>query len=396
MNINEMTLDQIAARLAELDEQVRSATDIETVDQAAAEKAELLTRKAELEDLQQRKQTALNIQSGIITPKIIETRRDDRPMNFENMMPDEVRATEEYRSAFLKGLQGRALNDIEKRANEMASTDVAGVIPTMTQERIFNKLKQYAPLMSEITLLQVPGNVTFAIEGTNTAAAKHDQNAIINPAGDTMLSVTLAGYEIVKVLRISKTVQAMAINAFEGWLVDILGENIAAKIGEYIIYGDGNGDPKGIDYAQSWTDTSNAVIPAGAKYPSAAELVELVSYLKGGYHRNAKWLMNSADFWAGIVAAQSNDKYKILTDDYKRLLGYPILLDDNVDSGDIFFGDFRKVVGNLSQNITVDRSTESGFLYNSIDYRGTAIFDCDIAVGEAFVKCAKNLTAGKA
>jgi HK97 family phage major capsid protein len=395
MNIEEMTLEQITARLAELDDEVRAATDAEAVNKAADEKKELLARKAELEALEQRKQTALNIQSGIITPKIIDTRKEDKPMDFENMRPEDIRATEEYRSAFLKGLQNKPLTDLEKRANEMASTDVSGVIPTMTQERIFNKLKQYAPLMSEITLLQVPGNVTFAIEGTNNPAAKHAENDLISPAADTMLSVTLAGYEIVKVLRISKTVQAMAINAFESWLVDILGENIAAKIGEYIIYGSGSSEPKGIDYAATWNDTSNAVIPTGAKYPTAAELVELVSYLKGGYHRNAKWLMNSTDFWGGIVAAQDNNKFKILTDDYQRLLGYPILLDDNVASGDIFFGDFKKVVGNLSQNITVDRSTESGFLYNSIDYRGTAIFDCDIAIDEAFVKCAKTLTAGK-
>ena len=240
-------------------------------------------------------------------------------MEFENMRPEDVRGTEEYRSAFLKGLQNKPLTDKEKRANEMASTDVAGVIPTLTQERIFNKLKQHAPLLSEITLLQVPGNVTFAIEGTNNAAAKHAENDLISPAADTMLSVTLAGYEIVKVLRISKTVQAMAINAFESWLVDILGENIAAKIGEYIIYGSGSSEPKGIDYAATWTDTSNAVIPTGAKYPTTDELVELVSYLKGGYHRNAKWLMNSTDFWGGIVAAQDNNKFKILTDDYQRL-----------------------------------------------------------------------------
>ena len=395
MNIDEMNLEQITARLAELDEEVRAATTPEVVEKAAEEKKELLERKTELEALEQRKQTALDITVGKVIPTTIEVRKDDKPMIFENMRPEDIRATEEYRSAFLKGLQSKPLTEVEKRAYEMASTDVAGVIPTMTQERIFNKLKQYAPLMSEITLLQVPGNVTFAIEGTNNAAAKHAENDLVSPAADTMLSVSLAGYEIIKVLRISKTVQAMAINAFEGWLVDILGENIAAKIGDYIIYGDGVGDPKGIDYAATWTDNTNAVIPAGAKYPTAAELVELVSYLKGGYHRNAKWLMNSTDFWGGVVAAQANDKYKILTDDYKRLLGYPVLLDDNVAAGDIFFGDFRKVVGNLLQNITVDRSTESGFLHNSIDYRGTAIFDCDIAVGEAFVKCAKTLTAGK-
>lgn len=395
MDYNEMNLEQVTAELARLDEEVRAMNTAEEVEKATETKKELLVRKAELEDLETRKKTALNITAGVVEPKIIEMRKEEKKVEFENMRPEDIRSTEEYRSAFLKNLQGKPLSDVEKRVNEMASTDVAGVIPTMTQERIFNKLKQYAPLMSEITLLQVPGNVTFAIEGTNNAATKHAENDLVAPAADTMLSVTLAGYEIVKVLRISKTVQAMAINAFEGWLVDILGENIAAKIGEYIIYGDGDGDPKGIDYANTWTDGTNAVVPAAAKYPTAAELVKLVSYLKGGYHRNAKWLMNSTDFWGGVVAAQSNDKYKILTDDYQRLLGYPILLDDNVASGDIFFGDFRKVVGNLSQNITVDRSTESGFLYNSIDYRGTAIFDCDIAVGEAFVKCAKVLTAGK-
>jgi HK97 family phage major capsid protein len=395
MNIEDLNLEQVISRLAELDEIVERSKAVEEIDACTGEKKELLTRKAELEDLQQRKQTALDLSSGKIQPdKIIDVRKDNKPMEFEKMTPAEIRSTEAYRSAFLKTLQGNPLNEMEKRANEMASTDVAGVIPTMTHERIFNKLKEYAPLLSEVTLLQVAGNVTVAVEGTNNAAAIHAENDLISPAADTMLSISLAGYEIVKLVRISATVSTMAINAFESWLVDILAENIAAKIGEYIIYGDGTGEPKGIDYAQVWVDTTNAVVPAGAT-PTAAELVELVSYLKGGYKRRAKFLMNSQTFWGSVVAAQDNSKFKILTDDYSRILGYPVLLDDNVAAGDIFFGDFKKVVANLSQNIKVDRSAESGFAYNAIDYRGTAIFDCDIAVGEAFVKCAKVLTAGK-
>ena len=161
MDFENMNLEQITARLAELDEEVRSATNAEAVNKAADEKKLLLERKAELDELETRKQTALNIQSGFITPKIIEARKENKPMEFENMRPEDVRSTEEYRSAFLKGLQNKPLTDVEKRANEMASTDVAGVIPTMKQERIFNKLKQYAPLMSEITLLQVPGSLTL-------------------------------------------------------------------------------------------------------------------------------------------------------------------------------------------------------------------------------------------
>ena len=110
MNIEEMTLEQITARLAELDEEVRAATDAEAVNKAADEKKELLARKAELEALEQRKQTALEIQSGIITPKIIDTRKEDKPMEFENMLPVEVR-NRRISAAFLKGLQGKPLTD---------------------------------------------------------------------------------------------------------------------------------------------------------------------------------------------------------------------------------------------------------------------------------------------
>lgn len=389
-----MKLQEIIERLAALDIEVRDATDIETVERLGVEKTELLARKSELEELETRKQGAIAIEQGKASVKIIEERKVEKPMEFENMSASDVRATAEYRSAFLKGLQGKPLSDIEKRANEMASTDVAGVIPTMTQSKIFDKLTQLAPMLTEITLLQVPGNVTFAVEGTNTSAAKHAENVLIEPAGDTMLSVTLAGYEIVKVLRISATVSAMAIDAFESWLVEYLSKGIVKVIGNYIFYGDGEGDPKGVDYSNTWLDNTNAVSWAGTN-PTPAELVELVGYLGGGYHSNAKWAMNSKTFWSQIVAVQSNEKYKILTDDYSRLLGYPILLDDNVADGDMFFGDFSYVVGNLSQNVKVDRSSESGFLYNAIDFRGTAIFDCDIAIADAFVKGAKVLTAGK-
>ena len=145
MNLDEMNLEAVVGELAKLDEEVRNATDAEFVIKAAETKKDLLTRKNELEDLEQRKQAALDITVQKVEPVIIETRKETK-MDFEKMTPEEIRATEEYRNAFLKSLQGRKLNDVEKRTNEMASTDAVGVIPTMTQERIFNKLKEYAPL----------------------------------------------------------------------------------------------------------------------------------------------------------------------------------------------------------------------------------------------------------
>jgi HK97 family phage major capsid protein len=269
----------------------------------------------------------------------------------------------------------------------MASTDVAGVIPTSTQSKIFDLIKQDAPLLGEITLFQVPGNLTVSVEGTNADAAIHSQNTLISPAADTMNSVTLGGFEIVKVNRISATVSAMAIAAFEQWLVMNLSRKMSRKMAYYCIYGTGSSQPKGIDYMDTWTDTSNSVQWAGAA-PTAAEYVEMISYLKGGYTDNAKMLMNSQTLWGKIVPIQDNSKFKILNDDYTRLLGFPILLDDNVAANDVFFGNFREgMIGNISAPIRVESSAASGFLYNAIDYRATTLFDCDLTHTEGFVKC---------
>ncbi len=71
------------------------------------------------------------------------------------------------------------------------------------------------------------------------------------------------------------------------------------------------------------------------------------------------------------------------------IMGYPVMLSDSVAEHDVYLGNFRYLVGNLSQNITVDSSAESGFRNNSIDFRGSAMFDCKPALGEAFVKLTK-------
>ena len=271
---------------------------------------------------------------------------------------------------------------------------MVGVIPVASSSRIFDLVRQYAPLLDEVTLLRVPGPVKFGVENTNTAAALHTETTTLTPAADDMTYVQLNAFEIAKVLRISKTVALQSIDAFESWLVAYLARGIAKKVGSYLIYGSGSGQPKGIDYMNTWSDASNAVDWAGAA-PLIDELVEQVSYLKGGYHNGAKWLVNAQTFWGKIVAVQNDSKYKLLNPEYNRMLGYPILFDDNVAAGDLFFGNFREgMVANFSQDIKVERSSESGFLSMAYDFLGSTIFDCTVTHTEGFVKGANDLTAG--
>jgi uncharacterized protein related to proFAR isomerase len=76
MSLEDMNLEQVTKRIADLDTEVRNATTVEVIEAATIEKADLVARKAELDDLETRKQTALNITAGTTTMKIVEERKE--------------------------------------------------------------------------------------------------------------------------------------------------------------------------------------------------------------------------------------------------------------------------------------------------------------------------------
>ena len=300
--------------------------------------------------------------------------------------------TKEYRDAYLKNLMGKQLTD--KEARDIAAAN--SVIAVQTQNAVITKIKEIVPLLDEVQLLNVAGNVTFAVEGNVANAALHTENASITSANDTLVSVSLAGYEIVKLVRISATVKTMSIDAFEGWLTEMLARKVGELIENYLINGTGSNQPKGIAAAATWTANTNAIAWAAAS-PSAAEVMSQISLLPSRHARNAKFLMNRTTFWQKIMPLRDDKKMPIVSGEGAgayNVFGYPVLLSDYVAAGEVYFGNLKMVVANLADAIKVDASEASGFAYNAIDYRGTAIFDCDVADAAAFVKA--NYTAAAA
>lgn len=374
----------IEKRLREIDErklEIRQLleSDVETdLDEVEKELCEL---EAEAKELRSKKEIAEKIQTGEV-----EVRKIEEP-EVETM--DNITATKEYRSAFFKRLLGKPLTEIEERAYTSADQSAYAVIPVETANMIFEKMKKVAPMLSQITLLRVAGNVKFAIEGTRNVAAIHTENEAITPATDTLTYVTLAGYEYAKVIRISKTVATMAIDAFETWLVNMLAEDIARAIEDDIINGTDSNEPKGVEKANTWT--TGTLISVAASALDFDDIMDLIALLPNGYMSNAKFLCNSRMFYGRLAKIKDAEGSPIYVRDMEsgvgfRIMGFPVILSDYVANNTAYFGDFSKVIGNLSQDIMVESSTQSGFLANAIDFRGTAIFDCDIAVPEAFRK----------
>ena len=110
--------------------------------------------------------------------------------------------TAEYRSAWLKNIRGIELNKAEKRTITTAANSGGALIPTTTVNKIIDKVHQYCPILDEIDLYKVPGGVKIPAEGTTNDAAIHTEGAAITGAADTLNYVSLASYEITKLVTI--------------------------------------------------------------------------------------------------------------------------------------------------------------------------------------------------
>lgn len=296
----------------------------------------------------------------------------------KNEMENRTFTTEsaEYRSAWAKTLLGQELNEVEQRAYSQATS---GAVPTGVADMFFEKMKKLAPMLNEITLMRVAGNLKFVAEGTRNTAEKHTENAAQTPATDTTVSVTLGAFEFMKVISISKSASIMTVAAFENWLVEMLAGDIARAIDDYIINDSTNGIIANI--------AEENVKSASAAY-TYNDILALIAMLPAAYDAEAKFLVNKKTLWNDIRGIVDGNKRPIFNPESNTICGYPIIVDDFVPSTskEILLGKWKDVVGNLSQDVTVDKSLESGFRSGSIDYRGFAAFDSKPAKNDSIVK----------
>ena len=381
-----MRIKEIEARLAAIKQEIEqrgaemTAAEIDALEQ---ETSQLTEERAGLIAAAEKRSGILNTiaqGAGIVSRSFTQqtvTEENDDPV-----------ASPEYRSAWLKQLRRLPLSDAEKRAYSNVTGAGAEVIPTQTANEIISKIKTLAPMLNEVTLLHVKGAVKFAVEGTNNDAAIHAENAAITAAADTFTTVTLTGYEIIKLVQISDTVMTMSIAAFESWIVNMLAEAIARKIEDLLINGTGSNQPKGIDKANTWGATNSVSVGASASL-TAANVQALIGLLNAGYDRNAKFAMSKKTLFTDFMPLQDNSKNHIVTVQGNAyfVYGYPVLLSDYVKDHEAFLGDFKKVCANLAENIGVKNAYDINT--NSYKYSGIAIFDCQPAIGEAIVKLVK-------
>ena len=370
-------MQEINARKAELRAMLQG-TDEVNLDEIEKELREL---NDEFSQLEKRKATADGINAGVIPATEI-----TNPVAARSESDDG--GEKEYRTAWLRNIRGLELSEAETRALTTAAGSVGAAVPTITQNKIIEKVKQYCPLLDKIDLLRVPGGVKVPAEGTTTDAKTHAEGAVITADNDKLVDVVLAGYEVTKLVTISKSVEKMSIDAFENWLVNKISRKVAEQIGKLIIFGSGNSEAQGIDKI-TW-DATNSISVAKTGSLSAANVRALVALLNGGYDNGAEWLMSKATFFTDFHPLMDNSKDNIITEDngVYRVMGYPVSFDDRITAHEAYLGNiYRGYLGNMPEDITV--TSQFVTRENAYDFLGCAMFDGKVQAVEAFVKLVK-------
>ena len=380
-------MQEINARKAELRSMLEGSGE---VDLDAIEK-ELRDLDTEFKELEKRKATIDGINAGTIPAVEI-------PNPVTARSADTFDQDKEYRSAWLKTLQGKALTENEQRAYSTAANSALPAIPESTANEIIKKMYEVAPILQRCKIFHVPGNFKFAVEGTNSDAALHAENASITAASDSLGSVSLTGYEIVKLVKASRATVNMTINAFESYIVEIIAEAIARKIENYIFAGTGSNQPGGVANGGkgsngAYTAGTDQVTVAASANVAEADITTLYGMLSSGYERNAVWAMSKATFFAYFYALMNKSKNNLIefANGKYYIMGCEVYFTGSLAMGVAYLGDFSYIVGNYSQDITVVKSEHSGLATNSVDYLGSCVFDSKAIAGlGAFVKFVKS------
>lgn len=365
--------------LEEIRKEVEALKNVEVEEEETEKIDERSLLKGAIESLEERNVNLLNA-------KVIE-----KPKKEERKMEEEknILETAEYRSAFLKKLQGKKLSEKEERAMTTATSSVGAAIPTSTLNRIEEMLRQTSALYNQVDVLNIPGYLAIPVEDTVNNAAWVAEGASSKDVDDKLASVNFAAYKLIRTISITAEVSKMTISAFENWIVKKITERMAMAIENAILNGTGNGQPKGI--LKEAIKTLQSAEKGKITYE---DLCNMMANLKAGYKKGSAFVVNTQTLWKDIATVKVGDNLVFVPDPTGefagRIFGKPVIEDEFIEEGKILYGLFSKYTINWNENVNVTSDDSAEFRSGNRVYRGMALVDGKTVNKEAFVLMEKQ------
>ena len=377
MNIEEMNLEQLETRRAEI-ESINEETYEGDIEELRKEMDTIEARKAELEEMEARKKNAELLQNHEVAPQ-----KTDKPEERRNDMF--ALDSKEYRTAWCKEMLGMALTDEERTAfvhtTGTTSGQTAGyTIPTTLLNKIWDLIEGKHAILGDITIYRT-GTILEVAKRTaiaaGDAATVSEGAAPSDDENNTFAKVTLSGKDFAKTVEISYALGIMSIDGFEQFIVNEIADRLGAALAADIItqigtdyYSTGND----LDVATSgkvvWTDIAGALavlknVNGITVYASQATIYKYI---------------------VGMVDSTGRPLFQHDANEAIRgyLAGFPVKVEDAIADDLIWLGDPKQVVGNMVQDIMVESDKDIKKHVNI--FSGYARFQCSLLAPKAFAK----------
>lgn len=231
MELKDMTLEEVEARISELDSMVETSEDVEAINKATEERKALNERKAELKDLEERKAMAQEIEERKAVPEVIEERKEENTMK----KVEEYRNSKEYIDAFAEYI--KTGDATECRALLTTNVGAAGevAIPDLVSNIIKTDWLQ-SEIMSKVNTINVQGNYKQQFELSAGDAVIHNEGSgAVSEEELTFGIVTLIPESIKKWISVSDEVLDLRGEDFLNYIVKEISYKISVKAEDILL-----------------------------------------------------------------------------------------------------------------------------------------------------------------
>lgn len=295
--------------------------------------------------------------------------------------------SKEYRSAFFKTLAGVELNDVEKRAMTTNTNSAGYAVPTITMNKVYEKLTQDAIAYNLVTVSYLKGNVVIPIEGTTADIQRKAEGADSTLANDTIASLQLGAKKYIKTIKLTCELANTAIDALEDFVVKRLADKLLIGIDYDIINGSGTNCATGI------LQTITPIQTASTGKIGYDDLCDLFASLPARARKNATLMMSTNTLYGQVKKIKDNDNRPIFDVQENKILGRTPVENDDVPDGTIIFGDFSTYMFNWSKEAELRKSDENAFMSGDTVFRILALADGGL-MDLGAMKALKVKTAG--
>ena len=301
-------------------------------------------------------------------------------------------ATDEYKYAWAKYMQGKTLTADEKttfdKVNASLTTENTGVvIPESVSKGIWEEAGELYPYWSEVSKTYVKGDLKVIKGDASSEGGWYEEDKETEDGSEGFGSLSLNGCELSRSINVSWKLREMAMEDFIPYIQRKMAEKMGAALGYGSTHGKGKPgetdtfkpEPLGVVTALSKELNTPQIKTYAKGNLSYTDLTGARALIKSGYASGLRVYANSTTIWTELANVLDDNGRPVFVADainggVYKVLGAPVEEDGSMLDGEILFSNAAAgYTANVNKQLSV--SLEEHIKKRNTDYCGYAIVD---------------------